>query len=76
LQKNDMECHPERIPALFLSRRSLAGAGRREGSAFCGNSWQFFLGRGFDVCVGTTVLRQNTASAVPQPPQIMSGFSR
>jgi hypothetical protein len=27
-------CHPERSPALFLSRRSLAGAGRSEGSAF------------------------------------------
>jgi len=26
--------HPERSPALFLSRRILAGAGRREGSAF------------------------------------------
>jgi hypothetical protein len=30
-------CHPERSPALFLSRRGLAGAGRREGSAFRAN---------------------------------------
>ena len=29
-------CHPERIPALFISRRISAGARRSEGSAFCG----------------------------------------
>jgi len=29
-------CHPERSPALFLSRRILAGEGRKGGSAFRG----------------------------------------
>ena len=31
-----MQCHPERSPALFLSRRILAGEGRKGGSAFRG----------------------------------------
>jgi len=29
-------CHPERSPALFLSRRILAGEGRKGGSGFRG----------------------------------------
>jgi hypothetical protein len=34
-------CHPERSPARFIPRRSLAGAGRREGSAFRGTIQPF-----------------------------------
>jgi hypothetical protein len=41
--KKEIPCHPERSPALFLARRSLAGAGRREGSAFWGTT-QSLLG--------------------------------
>src|SRR5271156_1230349 len=33
-----LTCHPERSLALLSSRRILAGAGRREGSAFCGTA--------------------------------------
>jgi hypothetical protein len=40
-------CHRERSPALFfLARRSLAGAGRREGSAFCRSGPLIFVARG------------------------------
>src|SRR5277367_1137277 len=45
-------CHPERSPALFLSRRSLAGAGRREGSAFCRSGERLIVSRGFGVLLG------------------------
>jgi len=75
--KRQCACHPERSPALFLSRPVAAGRARTQrGICFSPSSQKTPIRKGAaSECGGMIGFRQGTASAVPQRPQSASGLA-